>query len=239
MDKNFSQDVQCLPDSQDGFKSPVQLSDNSALLSPRTTSTPISYEVQINESFECVFDPECDKSAEAKENVVPVKLISSQVASQKSDVNALFSELDDYSNVSTPSPPISPECENEIDDGESTDVELSDQKIKEFNKLASKISGKLKYGNNLLRISKQQYIKVENMVDRLSSENRYLYKATDDTKEKILDYIISELNLGYSAKHVKTQIKLYVQENIEDLQTLTVKYLAVKGISLKEHLKSF
>ena len=35
-------------------------------------------------------------------------------------------------------------------------------------------------------------IKVENMVDRLSSENRYLYKASDDTQEKILDYIISE-----------------------------------------------
>ena len=76
-------------------------------------------------------------------------------------------------------------------------------------------------------------------MDRLSSENRYLYKATDDTEKKILDYIISELNLGYSVKHVKTQIKLYVQENIEEPQTLTVTYLAVKGISLKEHLKKF
>ena len=150
MDENFSQDAQRLPDSQDGFKSPVQLSDNSALSSPRTTSTPISYEVQINESFKRVFDPKCDKSAETKEKVVPVKLISSQVASQKSDVNASFSELDDFSNVSIPSPPVSPECENEIDDGESTDVELSDQQIKQSDKLASKISRKLKYGNNLL-----------------------------------------------------------------------------------------
>ena len=139
-----------MPDSQNGFKSPVQLSDNSALSSPRTASTPISYEVQINESFECVFDPKCDKSAEAKKKVVPVKLISSQVAHQKSDVNASFSELDDFSNVFIPLPPISPECENEIDDGESTDVELSDKQIKEFDKLASKISRKLKYGNNLL-----------------------------------------------------------------------------------------
>ena len=116
-----------------------------------------------------------------------------------------------------PSPLVSPECENEIDESPPTDVELSDQQIKEFDKLASKLSRKLKYGNNLLQISKQQYIKVENMVDRLSSKNRYLYKATDDTEEKILDYIISALNLGYSANHMKTQIKLYVQENLEDL----------------------
>ena len=33
---------------------------------------------------------------------------------------------------------------------------------------------------------------------------------------------------------MKTQIKLYVQENTEDLQTLTAKYLAVKEISLEE-----
>ena len=146
-----------------------------------------------------------------------MKLITGQVTSQKSEVNALFSESDDFSNVSIPLPLVSPECESEIDESPLTDVELRDQQIKEFDKLASKISRKLKYGNNLLRISKQQYIKVENMVDRLSSENRYLYKATDDTEEKILDYIISELNLGYSANHVDTQIKLYVQENLEDL----------------------
>ena len=74
---------------------------------------------------------------------------------------------------------------------------------------------------------------------RLSSKNRYLYKATDDTEEKILEYIISELNLGYNTKHVKTQIKLYVQENLEDLRTLTCKYLAVKGITLEQHLEKF
>ena len=55
------------------------------------------------------------------------------------------------------------------------------------------------------------------MVDRLSSKNRYLHKAIDDTEEKILEYIISKLNLGYNVKHIKTQIKLYVQENMEDL----------------------
>ena len=154
----------------------------------------------------------------------------------------MFSESDDFSDVFLPLPPISPQSVNDMDDAEdqkSTDVELTDKEIKEFDKLASKISRKLKYGNNLLRISKQQYIKVENMVDRLSSENRYLYKAPNDTEEKILEYIFGELNLGYNAKDVKTQIKLYVQENLEDLRTLTHKYLAVKDITLEEHLKKF
>ena len=59
-----------------------------------------------------------------------MKLITSQVASQKSEINALFSKSDDFSNVSIPSPPISPECENEIDESPPTDVELSDQQIK-------------------------------------------------------------------------------------------------------------
>ena len=101
MDENYSQDAQRLPDSQDGFKSPVQLSDNSGLSSPTTASTPISYEVEINESFECVFNPKGEKASEDKEKVVPVKLITGQVTSQKSEVNALFSESEDFSNTFT------------------------------------------------------------------------------------------------------------------------------------------
>ena len=146
MDENYSQDAQRLPDSQDGFKSPVQLSDNgfkspvqlsdnSGLSSLTTTSTPISYEVEINKSFECVFDPKGEKASEDKEKVVPVKLITTQVASEKSEVNALFSESDDFSNVSIPSPPISPECENEIDESPPTAVEL-----KVINKLRNLIN---------------------------------------------------------------------------------------------------
>ena len=114
---------------------------------------PICYEVEINESFEHVFVPKSDKATEDNENVVPVKLISSQVSSQKSDVNASFSESDDVSNVSVPLPPISPQSVNDTNDAEhpqSTDVELSDKEIKEFDKLASKISRKLKYENSLL-----------------------------------------------------------------------------------------
>ena len=164
MADNFSQDVQHLPDSQDGFNSLVQLYDHSALLSSTTTSMPISYGVEINESSKHVFDPKSDKATEDNKSVVPVKPISSQVSSQKSDVNASFSESDDFSSVSIPSPPISPQ---------SVKIwmmqKIKNKEIKEFDKFASKISRKLKFGNNLLRISKQQYIKVENMVDRLSS----------------------------------------------------------------------
>ena len=73
--------------------------------------------------------------------------------SQKSDANALFGESDNFSTVSIPYPPISPHSVNDIndlDDPQSTDVELTDKEIKEFDKLASKISRKLLYGNNLL-----------------------------------------------------------------------------------------
>ena len=74
-------------------------------------------------------------------------------------------------------------------------------------------------------LPKQKYIHVDDMINRLSSENRYLFCCDYKHVDKIMAHVSSELDLPYSAKHIRTQLKLYAEEHYEDLQVFAKIYL--------------
>ena len=87
-----------------------------------------------------------------------------------------------------------------------------------------KVGKYFKYGNNLMILPKQKYIHSDDMINRLSSENRYLFWSEDKHVDKIMAYVCSELELPYSGKHLRTQLKLYAEEHYDALQVFAKKF---------------
>ena len=86
-----------------------------------------------------------------------------------------------------------------------------------------KVGKKFKFGNNLILLPKQKYIRVDDMINQLSSENRYLFHSDNKHIDKIMAYVSSELDLPYSPKHIRTQLKLYAEEHYDDLKVFCQK----------------
>ena len=152
----------------------------------------------------------------------------------KPDINASLSSLESET-VSIPCPA---ESDTDLESAEPIvpSASLSRHDIIDMDRASYKIGKKFKRGNNLMTISKQKYILVDDMINHLTSENCYLYSSDEKHVDKIMTFVCHELDLAYSTKHLRMQMKLYPEEHFESLKIFAKKYLMQRNVSLHQYI---
>ena len=87
-----------------------------------------------------------------------------------------------------------------------------------------------------MTIPKQKYILADDMINHLTSKNCYLYSSDEKHVDKIKTFVCHELDLFYSAKHLRMQMKLYAEEHFASLEIFVKKYLMQRNVSLCQNI---